>query len=88
MTREQIDNLKNKGYQIQETLKVICTNKIRNKHGIIIGYNIKTPQGDYAVQAQNVKSLIREKKINCLNLTLTSDNRLIDKKNRGQQKNE
>lgn len=80
MTREQIDDLKNKGYQVQETLKVICTNKIRNKHGIIMGYNIKTPQGDYAVQAQNVKNLIRERKINCLNLTLTSDNRLIDKK--------
>lgn len=59
-----------------------CVGKVRNANNVIVGYKIKkagkSQKVDY-VPAKNVKSSINEFKAQFNNLTLTSDNRLVDK---------
>ena len=62
-------------------LKAKCIEKIRDKNNHIIGYTIigddKKP---IPVKSEKLKEVIRSGQIEITNLTLTSDNRLIDKK--------
>ena len=62
-------------------LTVTCIQKFRDKHNIIEGYRIQAPKGETKdVTSQSLKNAIIQGKIEVTNLTLTSDNRLIDKK--------
>ena len=62
-------------------LKAKCIEKIRDKNNHIIGYKIigndKKPM---PVKPESLKKAIRSGQLEVTNLTLTSDNRLIDKK--------
>ena len=56
-----------------------CIRKYFDKNGVIIGYLLVDAKGETVQVKQNVlKNLIRMGKVDVLNLTLTSDNRLID----------
>ena len=58
-----------------------CTEKIRDKNNHIIGYRIVDKnKNEVLVKAEKLKEVIRAGKLDIVNLTLTSDNRLIDKK--------
>lgn len=60
--------------------RVISTAKFRDKNGKIIGYKIQSDKGEVReVKAEELKKAIMSKKIEVLNLTLTSDGRLVDK---------
>lgn len=59
-----------------------CVSKVRNSHNIITGYNIKRADGTQKVgyiPASIVKKNILAFRAQFDNLTLTSDNRLVDK---------
>lgn len=59
---------------------VKCTQKFRNKHNQIIGYELMDQNGQTKqVRSDILKDVIRQGKIEVANLVLTSDNRLIDK---------
>lgn len=62
--------------------KVKCVNKIRdNRNGKIIGYTIQSSTGETKdVDKDKLKEAVRNGKVNIVNMTLTSDNRLVDKK--------
>ena len=54
--------------------------KIRDKHNNIVGYTIMDKGGKTInIKADELKQLIKEGKVEVINLTLTSDNRLVDK---------
>lgn len=54
--------------------------KIRDKHNNIVGYTIMDKGGKTInIKADKLKQLIKEGKVEVINLTLTSDNRLVDK---------
>lgn len=56
-----------------------CMNKIRNKNGNIVGYNLINNSCEIvSVTAENLKQAIRTQAIVVKNLRLTIDNRLID----------
>ena len=58
-----------------------CTEKIRDKNNYIIGYKlIDKNKNEVLVKAEKLKEVIRSGQLDIINLTLTSDNRLIDKK--------
>ena len=58
-----------------------CLDKIRDKKGNIIGYKlIDKNKNEVAVKAERLKEVIKSKQVDVINLTLTSDNRLINKK--------
>lgn len=60
-----------------------CIQKFRNKNNVIIGYRLMLHDGKNSVmdiEAQKLKNAIKSKKIHVVNLTLTSDNRLVDTK--------
>lgn len=60
--------------------KVISISKFRDKNGKIIGYTIQSDRGEIKeVKSEDLKKAIITKKIEVLNLTLTSDGRLVDK---------
>lgn len=60
---------------------VKCINKIRDGKGKIIGYTLQSSTGETKnVEKNSLKEAIRNGKIGIVNMTLTSDNRLIDKK--------
>lgn len=60
-------------------VEVKCTGKKRDKSNNIIAYMLADRQGAVKIlKPCEVKQLIREKKITVVNLTLTSDNRLVD----------
>lgn len=60
--------------------KVISISKFRDKNGKIIGYTIQSDKGEIKeVKSEDLKKAIIAKKIEVLNLTLTSDGRLVDK---------
>ena len=60
-------------------MKVKHIDKTRNKNNQIIGYKLQDQQGNtIIVKPEVLKSAIRAKKIEVINLTLTSDNRLIN----------
>ena len=61
-------------------LKVKCIQKFRDKNNIIIGYRIIDQNGNTKdVSSESLKQAIQQGKVEVINLTLTSDNRLIDK---------
>ena len=71
-------------------IQALCLQKFRNKNNQIIGYRLQDRNGNTLdVKSEYLKQAIRNKQINILNLTLTSDNKLIDKayKPQKQQKN-
>ena len=56
-----------------------CIQKFRDKTGKIYGYRLIDLNGQTQdVRPENLKQAIKAKQINIINLTLTSDNRLID----------
>ena len=58
-----------------------CIEKIRDKNNHIIGYKlVDKSNNEVLVKAEKLKEVIREKQVDVINLTLTYDNRLIDKK--------
>lgn len=60
-------------------LEVKCIGKKRDKAGHIIAYRLVDKQGEAKIlEAKELKKLIRAKKLNVVNLTLTSDNRLVN----------
>lgn len=60
-------------------LIVKCIEKLRDKHNVIYGYTIEDLNGVRKnVQATALKNAIATKQVDCLNLTLTSDGKLID----------
>ena len=61
-------------------MKAKSIGKARNKNNQIIGYKLQDQQDNTTiiVKPEALKSVIRSKKIEIINLTLTSDNRLID----------
>lgn len=62
-------------------LKVRCLEKIYDKSKRIIGYKIISDSGEVVdVKADKLKEAIQNHKLEVLNLQLTSDNRLIDRK--------
>jgi len=61
-------------------MKVKCIYKFRNNTCKIIGYKIVDTSGNVKnVKAEVLKQLIKDNRIEVVNLSLTSDNRLIDK---------
>ena len=65
---------------------VKCLHKFRNKNDQIIGYKIQDKNGNTLdVKSEYLKQAIRNNQINVLNLTLTSDNKLIDKEYKSQK---
>ena len=60
-------------------MKMKCIAKARDRNNQIVGYKLQDKQGSITiVKPEVLKSAIRAKKIEITNLTLTSDNRLID----------
>lgn len=58
-----------------------CTEKKRDSHGKIISYTLLNASGEYrSVSPDDLKKAIHEGRVSVSNLTLTSDNRLVDKK--------
>ena len=58
-----------------------CTEKIRDKNNHIIGYRlIDKNKNAIVVKSNRLKEVIRSGQLDIINLTLTSDNRLVDKK--------
>ena len=56
-----------------------CIQKFRDNTGKIYGYRLQDINGKTQdVQPDNLKNAIRNKQINVVNLTLTTDNRLVD----------
>ena len=61
-------------------LKVKCVQKFRDKNNVIIGYRIIDQNGNTKdVSSESLKQVIQQGRLEVINLTLTSDNRLIDK---------
>lgn len=61
-----------------------CVEKYRDRNGNIVGYllmNLACNELKRQVRADELKKLIKHGKIEVINLTLTSDNRLVDKGN-------
>ena len=62
-------------------LQAKCIEKIRDKNKHIIEYKlISKDKKTISVKSDDLKSAMRSGQIEVINLTLTSDNRLIDKK--------
>lgn len=62
-------------------IQVRCIEKIRDKNNHIIGYKIQDLTGETrTIDKARLKEAVRDKKIDIVNMALTSDNRLIDKK--------
>ncbi len=60
---------------------VKCINKIRDGKGKIIGYTLQSSTGETKkVEKNSLKEAVRNGKIGIVNMTLTSDNRLVDKR--------
>lgn len=60
---------------------IVCVDKFRDKNGNIIRYKLADIYGNSdEYSSETVKNYIRYGTINVLNLTLTSDGRLVDKK--------
>ena len=62
-------------------MRVSCTEKLRDSNGKIIKYKLVGFRGmTKIVNAEELKTAMRNKEVAVSNLTLTSDNRLVDKK--------
>ena len=65
-----------------------CIQKFRDNSNKIYGYRLQDINGQTQdVKAEELKSAIRNKQIHIVNLTLTSDNRLVDKEPEKQLQN-
>ena len=61
-------------------LKVKCIQKFKDKKNTIIGYRIIDQNGNTTdISSESLKQAIKQGELEVINLTLTSDNRLIDK---------
>ena len=61
-------------------IRAKCIDKYRNNNGVIFGYLLVDTQGNkIQIEADELKRQIRNYTLQVVNLTLTSDNRLIDK---------
>lgn len=77
--------------------KCLCVSKVRSKQGIITHYRVNDAAGNSKLVEKNkLKELIYNYMLDCINLTLTQDNRLVvkgipdddgtqDKKNKTQE---
>lgn len=69
-------------------LKIKCIKVFRDEHNRIIGYRIIDEHKRVNdVMADQLKEAIRSKTVTCTNLTLTTDNRLISKRNTNENNN-
>ena len=67
-------------------IQALCLHKFRNKNNQIIGYRVQDKNGSTMdVKAEYLKQAIKNNQIDVLNLTLTSDNKLIDKEYKTQK---
>lgn len=61
-------------------VRATCTQKFRDKHNVIKGYRLVDTEGKIKdVKSEALKQAIKDKKIEVVNLTLTSDDRLMYK---------
>lgn len=59
---------------------ITCLGKKKNNNGVITQYKIADKNNVMLVTPKQLKEAIKSKKVECINLKLTADNRLIDKK--------
>lgn len=79
-TRQIIYNLVQAGKIEIAIPKCICVSKLRNKQGIITHYRVSDTNGNSRLIEKNkLKELIYNYMLECINLTLTQDNRLVVK---------
>lgn len=58
--------------------KCLCVSKVRSKQGIITHYRVSDAAGNSKLVEKNkLKELIYNYMVDCINLTLTSNNRLV-----------
>ncbi len=79
VAREQLDNQVKAGNVKVNCIKVQCLDKQRDKNNNIVTYTLKDSTGkQMQVAAKSLKDAIYNYRVECNNLTLTSDNRLVD----------
>lgn len=79
-TRQIIYNLVQAGKIEAVMPKCLCVSKVRNKQGIITHYRVSDTNGNSRLIEKNkLKELIYNYILDCINLTLTQDNRLVVK---------
>ena len=79
-TRQIIYNLVQAGKIEVVMLKCLCVSKVRGKQGIITHYRVSDAAGNSKLVEKNkLKELIYNYMLDCINLTLTQDNRLVVK---------
>ena len=79
-TRQIIYNLVQAGKIEIAIPKCLCVSKLRNKQGIITHYRVSDTNGNSRpIEKNKLKELIYNYMLECINLTLTQDNRLVVK---------
>lgn len=79
-TRQIIYNLVQAGKIEIAIPKCLCVSKVRSKQGIITHYRVSDTNGNSRLIEKNkLKELIYNYMLECINLTLTQDNRLVVK---------
>lgn len=79
-TRQIIYNLVQAGKIEIVMPKCLCVSKVRSKQGIITHYRVNDAAGNSKLVEKNkFKELIYNYMLDCINLTLTQDNRLVVK---------
>lgn len=79
-TRQIIYNLVQAGKIEIAMPKCLCVSKVRSKQGIITHYRVSDAAGNSKLVEKNkLKELIYNYMLDCINLTLTQDNRLVVK---------
>lgn len=79
-TRQIIYNLVQAGKIDIAMPKCLCVSKVRGKQGIITHYRVSDANGNSRLIEKNkFKELIYNYMLDCINLTLTQDNRLVVK---------
>lgn len=79
-TRQIVYNLVQAGKIEIVMPKCLCVSKVRSKQGIITHYRVSDTNGNSRlVEKDTLKELIYNYMIDCINLTLTQDNRLVVK---------
>lgn len=79
-TRQIIYNLVQAGKIEIVMPKCLCVSKVRSKQGIITHYRVSDAAGNSRLIEKNkFKELIYNYMLDCINLTLTQDNRLVVK---------
>ena len=81
VTRQQLDEkIKENKVEICQIVKVKCIDKQRDKNNVITAYLLSDLcNKQMAVTPEQLKNAIFNYQVDCVNLTLTSDNRLVDK---------